>query len=485
MRFLRKSLMGLFLLASTLALFGFAAMMVRSALEAKDDGGRRGDGGRERVFAVNVVPFEAGSQTPILQVFGEVQSQRSLDIRSAVGGTVIELHPDFQNGGLVKEGDVLLRIDPSNAQTDLDLVEADVADAQADLREATRALDLAKDEVAAAQDIAALRLKALERQQNLVARGVGTEASVETAELAASSSKQAILARRQSFQSAEARLDQATARVMRVEISRVEAERNLRDTVLRASFAGALANVTVLKGGTVANNERIGQLVDPLALEVALRVSTSQHRRLLDDNGQLRQAKISVTLDVLGAELKTEGTLTREAAVVGEGLTGRLLFASLQNAKGLRPGDFVTVDITEPALNWVARLPASALSGNNRVLVIGEEDRLREAEVTLVRRQGDDVLVRSRDLQDAKIVAERSPLLGAGIKVRVLLAEGAPEPAAPAMITLDPERRAKLVSFIEANKRMPKQVKKRILSQLEKAEVPKEMVDRLEGRMGG
>jgi hypothetical protein len=272
---------------------------------------------------------------------------------------------------------------------------------------------------------------------------------------------------------------------MRVEISRAEAERNLRDTGLRASFAGALATVTVLKGGTLANNERLGQLVDPLALEVALRVSTSQHRRLLDDNGQLRQAKISVTLYILGAELKTEGTLTREAAVVGEGLTGRLLFASLQNAKGLRPGDLVTVDITEPTLNWVARLPASALSGNNRVLVIGEEDRLREAEVTLVRRQGDDVLVRSRDLQDAKIVAERSPLLGAGIKVRVLLAEGAPEPAAPAMITLDPERRAKLVSFIEANKRMPKQVKKRILSQLEKAEVPKEMVDRLEGRMGG
>ncbi|MDT2077278.1 MAG: efflux transporter periplasmic adaptor subunit, partial [Planktomarina sp.] len=74
MRFLRKSLMGLFLLASTLALFGFSIMMVRSAIENKDEGGRRGGGGRERVFAVNIVPFEAGQQIPILQVFGEVQS---------------------------------------------------------------------------------------------------------------------------------------------------------------------------------------------------------------------------------------------------------------------------------------------------------------------------------------------------------------------------------------------------------------------------
>ena len=485
MRFLRKSLMGLFLLASTLALFGFSIMMVRSAIENKDEGGRRGGGGRERVFAVNIVPFEAGQQIPILQVFGEVQSQRSLDIRTSVGGTVIELHPDFQNGGLVQKGDVLLRIDPSDAQTALALVEADVADAQADRREVARTLELAKDEVSAAQEQAALRLKALKRKNNLVARGVGTEASVETAELAVSTAKQAILARRQSLQSAEARLDQAKARVMRVEISRAEAERNLRDTVLSASFSGALANVAVVQGGTVANNERIGQLVDPLALEVAFRVSTSQHRRLLDEGGQLRRAKISVTLDVLGAALKTEGALTREAAVVGEGLTGRLLFASLENAKGLRPGDFVTVDITEPALNWVARLPATALSGNNRVLVVGDEDRLREADVTLVRRQGDDVLVRSRDLRDAKIVAERSPLLGEGIKVRVMLAEGAEEPAAPAMIALDAERRDKLVAFVKNNKWIPKQAKDRMLSQLKNLEVPQQMVDRLESRMGG
>ena len=56
-----------------------------------------------------------------------------------------------------------------------------MADAQADLREAIRALDLAKDEISAAHEQAALRQKALVRQQNLVTRGVGTAASVEAA----------------------------------------------------------------------------------------------------------------------------------------------------------------------------------------------------------------------------------------------------------------------------------------------------------------
>ena len=485
MRFLRKSLMGLFLVGTTLAIFAFAFVMVRSAIENKDDGQRRGGGQRERTFAVNVVPFEAGKQIPVLKVFGEIQSQRSLDLRAAVSGAVIDLHPNFQNGGQVQEGDILLQIDPSNAETGLALVQADMADAQADMREATRALQLASDEVSAAKEQAALRLKALKRQNDLIERGVGTAASVETAEFAASSAKQAILSRRQSFQATEARLDQTKARLIRVKISLAEAERNLRDTVLRATFSGSLANVTVVKGGTVTNNERIGQLVDPLALEVAFRVSTSQHQRLLNDDGVLRNSKISATLDVLGAEMKTEGALTREAAVVGEGLTGRLLFASLANVKGLRPGDFVTVDITEPALSWVAKLPASALSGSNKVLVVGDDERLKETEVTLIRRQGDDVLVRSRELQDAKVVAERSPVLGTGIKVRVLSAEEGQEPEAPSMVALDPERRAKLIAFVEGNKYIPKDAKNRILDQLKKPEVPNEMVERLESRMGG
>ena len=485
MRFLRKSLMGLFLVGATLAIFAFAFVMVRSAIENKDDGQRRGGGQRERTFAVNVVPFQAGQQIPVLKVFGEIQSQRSLDLRAAVSGAVIDLHPNFQNGGQVQEGDILLQIDPSNAETGLALVQADMADAQADMREATRALDLASDEVSAAKEQAALRLKALKRQNDLIERGVGTAASVETAEFAASSAKQAILSRRQSFQATEARLDQTKARLIRVKISLAEAERNLRDTVLRATFSGSLANVTVVKGGTVTNNERIGQLVDPLALEVAFRVSTSQHQRLLNDDGVLRNSKISATLDVLGAEMKTEGALTREAAVVGEGLTGRLLFASLANVKGLRPGDFVTVDITEPALSWVAKLPASALSGSNKVLVVGDDERLKETEVTLIRRQGDDVLVRSRELQDAKVVAERSPVLGTGIKVRVLSAEEGQEPEAPSMVALDPERRAKLIAFVEGNKYIPKDAKNRIVDQLKKPEVPNEMVERLESRMGG
>jgi hypothetical protein len=102
--------------------------------------------------------------------------------------------------------------------------------------------------------------------------------------------------------------------------------------------------------------------------------------------------------------------LTRESGSVGEGQSGRVLFARIEDARGLRVGDFVRVEVEEPPLAGVARLPATALGSDGRVLVLGEEDRLGAAEVVLMRRQGDDVLVSvPPELAGREVVAARHP----------------------------------------------------------------------------
>ncbi|MFA8441050.1 efflux RND transporter periplasmic adaptor subunit [Yoonia sp.] len=484
MRFLRRSLTGVFLLAVTLALVAWAGEMVRGAVVARMNEEPRSFPQRERVLAVNVVTLTPQSIVPELTAFGELRSQRTLDLRSATGGTVLSASEALVEGGAVQQGQLLLRIDPVEAQAALDRVRADLQDAQAEVRDAERALVLAEDELTAARAQATLRDQALARARDLETRGVGTAAAVETAELAASAAQAAVLTRRQALASAQARIDQAQTRLARAEISQAEAERAVADTEVYAAFDGTLADVTISPGGRVTANERFAQLVDPTQLEVSFRVSTSQYARLLDDAGALTKAPIVVTLDVSGVNLRAEGQVTRESAAVAAGQTGRLLFAQLETAPGFRPGDFVTVRINEPALNNVAMVPATAVAADQTVLVVDEEERLRVADVTLLRRQGDDVIIGIGDNAGATIVAERSPLLGEGIKVRPITPDGAEVVAAePAMITLDAERRAKLIAFVNEG-RMPDDVKARIIGQLEEEQVSSETVTRLEARMG-
>ncbi|MFK7878101.1 MAG: efflux RND transporter periplasmic adaptor subunit [Paracoccaceae bacterium] len=486
MRFLRQSLMGLFLTAVTLGLLAYAAQMVRGAVQARMAEEPRAQTARERIFAVGVVTAELGRQTPVLQAFGEVRAERTLELRAAAAGRIIEKAPGFVEGGVVQTGDVLLRVDPADAQAARDRMQADLQDAEAEVRDAEAALILARDDLAAARDQEALRAKALTRQQDLGARGVGTAAAVETAELAVAAAAQSVLSKRQAVTQAQARISQSATRLRRAEIALSEAERKLADTVVVAPFDGTLSEVTLTLGRLVSNTEKLATLIDPQALEVAFRLSTVQYARLLGDAGQLTALPIEAALDVSGIDLTARGRVQRDSAAVGDAQSGRVIFASLENAAGFKPGDFVTVRVDEPAIERVVRLPAAALDGSGTVLVLGEEDRLEALDVTLLRRQGNDVLVRGAGLEGREVVTARTPLLGAGIAVRPLRRDAQQAPQAPSMVDLTDAKRAELIAFVQANTRMPTAVKERILSRLGSGEkVPAQLVDRLQSRMGG
>jgi len=492
MRFLRRSLMGVFLLAVTAGLLVWAGDILYSSLQARMNQEGRQRPARERVFAVNVQEFQPGSVEPQLTTFGELRSRRQLEVRAPASGTIVQLAENFEEGGHVRKGALMLQVDPADAQVRVQQAQIDLAEAQTEQRDAERSLALAREEVKAAEAQWNLRTRALGRQRDLQTRGVGTEAAVETAELAAASANQAVVSRKGSLASAEARIDQAGTRLSRQKINLTEAERSLADTKIYAGFDGTLSGVTLVEGGLVTANERLAQLIDPLALEVTFRLSAAQYARILDEQGRLLGLPVVVTLDVFGVDIQAQGRVSRESAAVGEGQTGRLIFASLDDPKGFRPGDFVTVKMTEPALERVALLPATAVDAAQTVLIVGQDERLETAVVEVLRRQGDDVIIRARGLNGRQIVTERSPLLGAGIKVRVLTPgdetpTGAPAaaPPEPEMVELTPDRRAAIIAFVEANNRMPKDVKERILGQLAKDKVSAQVVKRIEGRMGG
>ncbi|MDF1871079.1 MAG: HlyD family efflux transporter periplasmic adaptor subunit, partial [Vannielia sp.] len=319
--------MGLFLLSITLGLLAVAGASFWGAVQERMNREAFQRPARERVAGVNVLALEFGSAVPVMEAFGEVRSKRTLDIRASAAGRIVELSEGFTEGGAVEAGELLARVDPVNAESALEVAQTDLAEAEAELRDASRALELSRDDQAGAERQAELREAALARQSSLQERGVGSAAAVEVAALAAASADQAVLTKRQAVASAESRVDQARNSVSRARLAVANAERDLADTEIRAVFSGTLADVAVVEGGLVTANELLASLIDPEALEVSFRLSTAQYVRLLSEEGRLIGAEVDVRLDVSGLDLLATGQLSRVSGAVGEGQTGRLIFA--------------------------------------------------------------------------------------------------------------------------------------------------------------
>ncbi|WP_282602388.1 HlyD family efflux transporter periplasmic adaptor subunit [Paracoccus sp. PARArs4] len=419
MRFLSRSLLGLFLGFMTLALLMLAAGAVWRAATASDDGGGPGRGAREQVYTARLIRVEAGPGVPVMQVYGQVASRRELQLRAGAAGRIVMLADALQEGGSVAAGQLLARIDPSSASAALESRQAERDDAQGVLADARRAVSIATEDLAAAIRQAELRETAVTRQTDLAARGLGTSADRETAQLAASTAEQAVITRRATLADAESAVTSAENALRRAEIALSEARNDLADTEIRAGFDGRVTDVTAVEGGLVSLNEQLATIIDPAALEVAIPLSLDQFARLLDGDGTLPPLDLRLVLDGSAGQIGAAARIDRAAASVAEGAAGRLVYARVTDgAKALRPGDFLSVMIEEPALQDVATVPAAAIGSDGTVLVAGQDGRLSALPVELLRRQGDDVIIAVPDALDgARIVAERSAQLGAGIRV--------------------------------------------------------------------
>jgi len=412
-----RGLFGLFLATLTAALILAAVTVVMSALKDDPSGVPHESGSRERIFAVNVAKVVAITTRPVIETFGEVISGRTLELRAASNGALVQMSNNFREGGVVQQDELLFQTDPATASANAKLSQATLDEANAELTEANEALGLAGDELVAAEHQYALRQQVLIRQTSLRERGIGTETALEISALAASAAEQSALVKRQALANAKARINRAKISLSRSYINYTEAARILAETAVTAKFDGVLSDVTGDLGALVNAGERLAKLIDPNALEVTFRISNTEFNYITGSGKPINQAKVTVRFAGINAEMPA--IIDRVSAAVGEGQTGRELYASLvvNKVATVRPGDFVSVRLEEPALDNVAILPATAVSAAGEVMVLGQGDRLEALTVKVLRKQGDAVIVAIGKLSGREVVLDRAPQLGAGIKV--------------------------------------------------------------------
>jgi multidrug efflux pump subunit AcrA (membrane-fusion protein) len=490
MRFLLRAFRGLGLAVLTLALVGWGALsLVRAIDDRQAERSPRG-APPERVIPAEMAVLKPETVRPRLAAHGRVASARTLELHAAAGGRLVHLSPAFRDGGRVIEGERLWRVDPAAAKSALARARIARDEADAEARIAADALELARKDFEGAGRQRDLRARALQRQEDMRDRGIGSETAVETAAIALVEAEGRHIAREQALIAAENRAALAEIALRLARLAVEDAERALAETEMHAPFAGLVAEADVALGRRVAAGERLGVLFDPEAYEAAVEAPGRAVSRLLDSEGRVPalEASVRLALDPEGPAYPAE--LLRIGAASGPSGAGRTLHLGLapEAARTLRPGDFVTAEIVEPPIEGVARLPARALDAEDAILVLGEDDRLKRVTLDVVRRLGDEVLAAGAPF-GALYLERRRPQFGPGVKVEPLVPDPPEDPDRDAAaevgerVALSAEERARLTALVAAEAALSPERRARLLADLEAPEVSRATLERIE-RLG-
>lgn len=277
--------------------------------------------------AVSSAAVKEEDWPPVFSAVGSVSAVQGAVVSSELDGTVAEIK--FQNGGVAKPGDVLVRLDASAEEAQLRTADADLALAGADLQ----------------------------RSRDLAARKVISQAEQDAAESKVNHLKAVV--------------DQMHSMISKKEV--------------RAPFAGQLGIRQVNVGQMIKSGAQVVSLqaLDPVYVDFAL---PQQYL------GKLSQGlEVRVYTDALpGKEFK--GQLTAINSMVDAITRNVALQATFENPdRTLRPGMFARVEVELPEKHKTLVIPGSAVSyapfGDSVFVIEKKKDEKTGKESQTIRQQ--------------------------------------------------------------------------------------------------
>jgi len=344
----------------------------------------------ESTLIVSVQELSATSQQVTVPVMGSVVPAEEVDLKSRVTGEVVWVHPGFQEGGVVKKDQTLLRVDPTE-------------------------YELALIRKKAVLESAILDLKTEEGRQ-VVAR---SEWGLLGLEENATEMDRELALRQPQLAAFRANLEAARAEVR-------QAELDLKRTSVKAPFNAVILSTAVDVGSQVTPQGILAHLVgsDRFFVEALVPldrlewIHIPEHR---NDTGSRAVVKTGTGRVAVGrlfkllGDLEPNGRLARVLIEIEDPLDLEKLNGG---RKPLLLGDYVGAVIDGKTVDEVFVLERRYLEDGNKVYIADDSDTLQIKDVQIVWSGADYVLTRGLENGERLIVSD-VPAAVEGMKVRV------------------------------------------------------------------
>ena len=331
----------------------------------------------------------------IITGYGTVQPKVQAEVVPQVSGKVIDINPNFKNGGFIKAGQALITIDPRDYELALQRAEAEVARADVEL-------DLEKAEAQVSR-------------QEWEQLNPGRQPS------------SSLVFREPQIRQVQTRLQAARAEL-------AIAALNLERTRVSLPFHGRVVSETVDSGQYVGAGQSIGRVygIEAVEIEVPLEdeelawFDVPENSVSIEDVGSLpKGSEAQVRTRFAGADHTWHGRIVRSTGEIDK--SSRLVsivvevaepFKNSDGRPALVPGMFVEVLIKGKMLDAVIPVPRYAVHNRNEVWIV-EQGQLQIRLLEIARVDNDFAYATAGVGDGDMIVTSSMDVASEGMELRI------------------------------------------------------------------
>jgi HlyD family secretion protein len=280
---------------------------------------------------IRTAPVTIGDVIDTVGATGTLEAFTTVQVGSQVSGIIQDLSADYNS--IVREGDVIMRLDPSLFETQVEQARANLIRAEADVERFVVAVDDAGVQ--------------LNRSKKLAERDLISPIELEAAEV--------------NLRSTQAQLKSVEAQVIQARASLNQNEVNLEHTIIRAPIDGIVISRLVDVGQTVAASLQAPELFVIAADLTKMRVIANIDEA---DVGRIRpNQRVTFSVDAFPSEEFT-GSVSQirlEPVVTQNVVTYATVVDAPNPDLRLKPGMTATISLETARRENVLRIPNTAL----------------------------------------------------------------------------------------------------------------------------
>ncbi|MGO1744251.1 MAG: efflux RND transporter periplasmic adaptor subunit [Psychrobacter sp.] len=329
---------------------------------------------------------------PQVQTFsGRTAAYQTADVRPQVNGVIDEVL--FREGGNVKKGQPLYRINTDNYASSVTSGQAAVQQAQANYQTAVANNANAKAELGSRQASLGQAQNDLQRLQGLVSIDAISKQQYEQAQTQVRTAQAAVQSAAAAVGQTQAGIESAKAGIQTAKAGLDASTLDLNRTIVRAPLSGRSDRSSVTAGTLVSAGQpdplvTISRL-DPIYVDISQSSSDLLRLRQQISEGKAQAGMNSVELVLEdGSVYPVRGKLALSEAKVDESTGAVTLRAVFPNSNNiLLPGMYVSARLTQSVITNAALIPQSGLirtpKGDTQVYVVDKDNKIQVRPVTI------------------------------------------------------------------------------------------------------
>ena len=354
-----------------------------------------------------------------IKTYGEIVSDRILNIKYRENGKIIKIGKNIKNGEYINKGDLIFKVDSFYIENEIEEKITSRKILFYNLKKINFQIssnELKQKEIIVQRDI---KKNQLDRRTAVKSQAF-SDNSIDELRLSLSLKEQSLIDNIELINILNIELETLNTEIDKIQIIIDKLNNDLEETTVSAPFSGHISNLNIEVGKEITSNDNLAILSDTDNLEAKFFIGGSDYFKLTQFKNNGLEEVVNIKWVIGNKSYKTKGKISRIDGLINKEIAGINIYAKIDKSLPKIPlGAFIEINLISNTPSDAIIVPSSSIFKNKYIYLVRNQ-KLIKREIIVISEEREGIIIKDNNLSGNYIATTRLSNMKDNMQVETL-----------------------------------------------------------------